>query len=49
MRKKRVVKVKAWGDIFKSSVRRGDDWGYSAFLADQYELRKSYGVKGGRK
>lgn len=31
---------KTWGDIFRASVRRGDDHGYAAYLADQYEKRK---------
>ena len=29
-----------WGSIYQNSVDRGDDHGYAAFLADQWERRK---------
>lgn len=28
-----------WGSIFRNSLRRGDDHGYAAYLADQWEAR----------
>lgn len=31
---------KTWGDIFRAALRRGDDHGYAAYLADRYMERK---------
>lgn len=40
-RRKRALKRKlnTWGSIFRNALRRGDDHGYAAFLADQWEAR----------
>jgi len=29
-----------WGEVFRASVRRGDDHGYAAFLADNWLKRQ---------
>jgi hypothetical protein len=31
---------KTWGDIFHAALRRGDDHGYAAYLADEYVKRR---------
>ena len=33
------VKIKTWGDIYNAALARGEDNGYAAYLADEYEKR----------
>lgn len=30
----------SWGDVFRAALRRGEDHGYAAYLADQWEKQK---------
>ena len=34
-------KPETWGSIYRNSLARGDDHGYAAFLADQWEKRNA--------
>jgi hypothetical protein len=35
-----MKKHKTWGDVFYAALRRGDDHGYAAYLADRWEARQ---------
>ena len=35
-------RYKSWGEVFRAAKARGDDPGYAAYIADQWEKR---GVK----
>ena len=37
---KKTRKQHDWGSIYRNSLARGDDLGYAAFLADQWEARR---------
>jgi hypothetical protein len=39
-RKKKPRAPHTWGSIFRKALRRGDDHGYAAFLADAWEKRQ---------
>ena len=32
--------AKTWGDIYRAALHRGEDHGYAAYLADQWEKRQ---------
>lgn len=32
---------KTWGDVFYAALRRGDDHGYAAYLADRWEEKQA--------